>query len=131
MKTIEVVAAIIEEDGQILATERGYGEYAGGWEFPGGKVETGETPEEALVREIDEELAVKIEIDRFVMTVDYDYETFHLTMHCYLARLTQGETITLLEHSAAQWVNRESIDAINWLPADIAVVNELKSQSII
>ena len=130
MKTIEVVAAIIEHEGKILATQRGYGEFEGGWEFPGGKVEAGETPEEAIVREIQEELSATIEVDRFVTTVDYDYDTFHLTMHCYLAHVAQGH-LQLLEHSAAKWVSAETIDEPAWLPADIAVVEAIKSQGIL
>ena len=130
MKTIEVVAAIIEHEGKILATQRGYGEFQGGWEFPGGKVEAGETPEEAIVREIQEELSATIEVDRFVTTVDYDYDTFHLTMHCYLAHVAQGH-LQLLEHSAAKWVSDETIDEPAWLPADIAVVEAIKSQGIL
>ena len=130
MKTIEVVAAIIEHEGKILATQRGYGEFQGGWEFPGGKVEAGETPEEAIVREIQEELSATIEVDRFVTTVDYDYDTFHLTMHCYLAHVAQGH-LQLLEHSAAKWVSAETIDEPAWLPADIAVVEAIKSKGIL
>ncbi|MDD6650769.1 MAG: (deoxy)nucleoside triphosphate pyrophosphohydrolase [Eggerthellales bacterium] len=130
MKTIEVVAAIIEHEGKVLATQRGYGEFEGGWEFPGGKVEAGETPEEAIVREIQEELSATIEVDRFVTTVDYDYDTFHLTMHCYLAHVAQGH-LQLLEHSAAKWVSAETIDEPAWLPADIAVVEAIKSQGIL
>ena len=130
MKTIEVVAAIIEHEGTVLATQRGYGEFEGSWEFPGGKVEAGETPEEAIVREIQEELSATIEVDRFVTTVDYDYDTFHLTMHCYLAHVAQGH-LQLLEHSAAKWVSAETIDEPAWLPADIAVVEAIKSQGIL
>lgn len=130
MKTIEVVAAIIEHEGKVLATQRGYGEFEGSWEFPGGKVEAGETPEEAIVREIQEELSATIEVDRFVTTVDYDYDTFHLTMHCYLAHVAQGH-LQLLEHSAAKWVSAETIDEPAWLPADIAVVEAIKSQGIL
>ena len=130
MKTIEVVAAIIEHEGKVLATQRGYGEFEGGWEFPGGKVEAGETPEEAIVREIQEELSATIEVDRFVTTADYDYDTFHLTMHCYLAHVAQGH-LQLLEHSAAKWVSAETIDEPAWLPADIAVVEAIKSQGIL
>ena len=130
MKTIEVVAAIIEHEGKVLATQRGYGEFEGSWEFPGGKVEAGETPEEAIVREIQEELSATIDVDRFVTTVDYDYDTFHLTMHCYLAHVAQGH-LQLLEHSAAKWVSAETIDEPAWLPADIAVVEAIKSQGIL
>ena len=109
MKTIEVVAAIIVKDGKILATQRGYGEYKDGWEFPGGKVQQGETAEEAIVREIEEELRVTIHPDKFVTTVDYDYPNFHLTMHCFLSSIT-----------------RDELDTVDWLPADIEVVEALK-----
>ena len=119
MKTIEVVAAIIVKDGKILATQRGYGE------FPGGKVQQGETAEEAIVREIEEELRVTIHPDKFVTTVDYDYPNFHLTMHCFLSSITKGE-IELVEHEAMKWVTRDELDTVDWLPADIEVVEELK-----
>ena len=129
MKTIEVVAAVIEKDGKILATQRGYGDLKGGWEFPGGKMEPGELPEDALVREIREELDAKINIESFITTVEYDYETFHLVMHCYLCAVAEGE-ITLLEHSAAKWVDGASVDGLNWLPADVGVVDEIKRQHV-
>ena len=130
MKTIEVVAAIIEKDGAVLATQHGYGDFAGRWEFPGGKVEPGETPEQAIVREIAEELRATIVIDRFVATVDYDYDTFHLTMHCFLAHVAKGQ-LELLEHSAARWLSLEHIDEVDWLPADVAVVEAIKAQRIL
>lgn len=129
MKTIEVVAAVIERDGLILATERGYGEYIGLWEFPGGKVEPGETGEEAIVREIHEEMNADIDIERFIMTVDYDYPSFHLTMHCYLAHLVSA--FELLEHQAAKWVDAGDAEKLEWLPADVEVLDELKDQGII
>ncbi len=125
MKKIEVVAAIIKDQDKILATQRGYGEFKGRWEFPGGKVEAGETKEEALKREIREELGVEIEIDRFVYTVDYDYPHFHLTMHCYLSRVTAGK-IELLEHQAGAWLGASDLDSVDWLEADIGVVGELR-----
>ena len=130
MKSIEVVAAIIMRGGKILATQRGYGDLAGGWEFPGGKMEPGETPEEALVREIREELDAGIAVDSFIATVDHDYEAFHLTMHCYLCSVVEGR-LKLLEHSAAQWLDAATVDDVDWLPADIAVVDEIKRQRIL
>ena len=130
MKTVEVVAAIIKHDGRVFATQRGYGDYVGGWEFPGGKVEPGETGEQAIVREIEEELACHIGVERFVTTVDWDYEAFHLTMHCYLAHVESGE-LQLLEHSAARWVDATDIDEVDWLPADVLVVNAIKEQGVI
>lgn len=128
MKQIEVVAAIILDDkGRIFATQRGYGEMKDGWEFPGGKVEPGERPEDALRREIWEELATLIVVDRYVMTVEWDYPSFHLTMHCYLYHVESGKLI-LKEHEASQWLNSEDLDSVAWLPADNVVVQELRSQ---
>ena len=121
MKEIEVVAAIIHEDGKIFATQRGYGEFAGGWEFPGGKLEKGESPEHALVREIQEELNTTIEVGELIETVEYDYPTFHLKMYCYLCQRVSGQ-LDLLEHSAAKWLTKETLTSVDWLPADIAVV---------
>ncbi|HJF18784.1 MAG TPA: 8-oxo-dGTP diphosphatase MutT [Enterococcus columbae] len=125
MKEIEVVAAIIHENGKIFATQRGYGEFAGGWEFPGGKLEKGESPEHALVREIQEELNTTIEVGELIETVEYDYPTFHLKMYCYLCQRVSGQ-LDLLEHSAAKWLTKETLDSVEWLPADIAVVEKLK-----
>lgn len=127
MKTIHVVAAIIERDGRVLATQRGYGEFEGGWEFPGGKVEPGETEEQALFREIHEELNAEIVVNRHLCAVDYDYETFHLHMSCYLCVLAENH-IDLLEHAQARWLDHETIDSIAWLPADISVVAALKEE---
>jgi len=125
MKQIEVVAAIIHDDNdRIFATQRGYGEFKDFWEFPGGKIEPGETPEQALKREIWEELETKIVIERYVTTVDYDYPTFHLTMHCYSCVVESGG-LTLKEHEAARWLNKEHIKSVNWLPADILILNKL------
>ncbi len=117
MKTIEVVAAIIRKEDKIFATQRGYGDFKDWWEFPGGKVEAGETPEEALIREIKEELSTEISIDKFLYTVEYDYPNFHLTMHCYICSLL-SEAMHLNEHEAARWLKKEDIHTVNWLPAD-------------
>lgn len=125
MKKIEVVAAIIHDDrGRIFATQRGYGEYKDWWEFPGGKMEVGETPEEALQREIWEELETRIAVERLVETVEYDYPAFHLTMHCYLCHVESGQ-LELKEHEAAQWLTHDKLDSVNWLPADRALVEKL------
>ena len=126
MKRIEVVAAIIEDGDKILATQRGYGDYKDKWEFPGGKMEPCETPEEALVREIREELSADISVDRFVCTVEHDYPTFHLTMHNYLCHVVSGHLL-LLEHEAAEWLDFAHIDSVDWLPADLKVLPSLKS----
>lgn len=125
MKTIEVVAAIIEKDGNIFATQRGYGDFKDGWEFPGGKIEPGETPEQALVREIKEELEADIKVGNLVTTVEYDYPQFHLTMHCYMCELL-SDNLVLTEHEAAKWLSKDQLDEVDWLPADIEVVNKLK-----
>lgn len=130
MKTIEVVAAIIKRGNEILATQRGYGEFEGGWEFPGGKVEPGESPEGAVVREIQEELDVAVAVERLITTVEYDYPTFHLVMHCYLSHVAAGE-LKLLEHSAAKWLTRETLDSVDWLPADVAVIDAIKDQGVL
>lgn len=127
MKKIEVVAAIIIENNKIFATQRGYGEFAGGWEFPGGKVEEGETPKEALVREIREELDTEIEAGKLFHTIEYDYPSFHLTMHCFLATVKSGELV-LKEHEDAKWLAKDELASVNWLPADIEVVERLKHQ---
>lgn len=125
MKSIEVVAAIIKKENKILATKRGYGEFINMWEFPGGKIESGETNEAALIREIKEELDADIKIDEFALTVEYTYLTFHLTMHCYICSLK--DTITLLEHNDAKWLEKNEFNTVNWLPADIEVINFLKN----
>ena len=125
MKKIEVVAAIICKDGAYFATQRGYGEFEGMWEFPGGKIELGERAEDALKREIQEELGVDIAIDKFLCTTDYDYPSFHLTMHCYLCSIVSGK-IELREHKSAQWLTAESLDTIEWLPADMDIIEKLK-----
>ena len=126
MESIEVVAAIIHDsEGRIFATQRGYGDYKDGWEFPGGKMEPGETPEDALKREIWEELETKIVVERLVQTVDYDYPQFHLTMHCFLCSIESGSLI-LKEHEAARWLKPEELDSVDWLPADRIVIDKLK-----
>ena len=117
MKTIEVVAAIIRREDRIFATQRGYGDWKDWWEFPGGKMETGETPEAALVREICEELSTEIRIDKFLTTVDFDYPAFHLTMHCYMCSLL-NEALHLNEHEAARWLSTAELASVRWLPAD-------------
>lgn len=125
MKKIEVVAAIICDGDKFFATQRGYGEWKDWWEFPGGKIEAGETAEEALQREIREELATEIAIDKLITTVDYDYPKFHLTMHCFLCYVQCGH-LTLLEHESARWLKREEFNSVKWLPADEVVIEQLK-----
>ncbi len=122
MKKLEVVAAIIKENDKYFATQRGYGEYKGWWEFPGGKIENGESKEEALKREIREELATEIEIDRFVTTVQFDYPEFHLTMHCFICHITAGQP-QLLEAKAAKWLDKNHLESVEWLPADRAILH--------
>ena len=123
-KHIVVVAAIIVRDRRIFATQRGYGEWKDWWEFPGGKIEHGETPEDALKREIREELATEIEMDELFTTVEYDYPKFHLTMHCYLCTIVNGE-LSLLEHEDARWLAIDELDSVKWLPADKDVIEKL------
>ena len=127
MKQIEVVAAIIRRGDKIFATQRGYGEWKDWWEFPGGKMEAGETPEKALVREIREELSAEISVDEFLCTVEYDYPGFHLTMHCYLCSLVT-EALHLNEHEAAKWLEKDELDSVKWLPADYEVLEEVRSK---
>ena len=124
MKTIEVVAAIICDGDKVFATQRGYGEFEGMWEFPGGKIEPGESHHEALKREIREELDVEIVVEELVCTVEYDYPNFHLTMHCYFCSIANGE-VELLEHKSARWLRRDELNEVEWLPADVSVVNSL------
>lgn len=125
MKRIEVVAGIIRNGGKLFATQRGYGEFKDGWEFPGGKIEPGETPQKALFRELKEELTVDVSVGDFLCTVDYDYPEFHLTMHCFYCSVVDGE-LTLLEHEAAKWLDVSELRTVNWLPADVEVVNALE-----
>lgn len=124
MKQIEVVAAIIRKEDKIFATQRGYGEWKGWWEFPGGKVETGEMPKDALKREIREKLSTEISVDDFLCTVEYDYPKFHLTMHCYVCSLLT-EALHLNEHEAARWLKNNELDSVKWLPADKIIVEQL------
>ena len=125
LKAIKVVAAIIKKDNEIFATQRGYGDFKGGWEFPGGKIEAGENPEQALIREIKEELAAEIEVGELLHTVEFDYPTFHLTMHCFVCALVSGE-LELKEHQAAKWLTKETLDSVEWLPADVEVAEKVK-----
>lgn len=128
-KTIEVVAAIILRDGKLFATQRGYGEWKDWWEFPGGKIEPGETPEDALKREIREELATEIEVGTLLSTVEYDYPKFHLIMHCYLCTIISGG-LSLLEHEDARWLEMDELDSVKWLPADKDVIEKLIAISV-
>lgn len=126
MKTIHVVAAIIRDGDKILATQRGYGDYKDGWEFPGGKIEAEETPQAALVREIREELDAEIVVGEHLVTVEHDYPDFHLSMQCFWAELVEGSHMKLLEHEAAKWLSVDELDSVDWLPADITVVKAIK-----
>ena len=127
MNHIEVAAAIIRKEDKVFATQRGYGEWKDWWEFPGGKIEQGETPEEALKREISEELSAEINVDELFSTVDYDYPKFHLTMHCYLCTL-QTNAMHLNEHESARWLAKDELDSVKWLPADKSIIDKLKTQ---
>jgi 8-oxo-dGTP diphosphatase len=126
MKIVRVVAAVIINKDKVFATQRGYGEYKDGWEFPGGKIEPGETPEEAIVREIKEELEAEIEPVRLIDTVEYDYPGFHLSMDCFLCRL-KSENIVLKEHEAARWLDKSSLYDVEWLPADLGLIENIKT----
>lgn len=128
-KTIEVVAAIIIRDGKLFATQRGYGEWKDWWEFPGGKIEPEESQEDALKREIREELATEIEVGTLLSTIEYDYPKFHLTMHCYLCTIISGE-LSLLEHEDARWLTTDELDSVKWLPADKDVIEKLITISV-
>ena len=124
MKTIKVVAAIIIKDGQVFATQRGYGEFKGWWEFPGGKMEPGESPQEALKREIREELDAEVEVRELLETVEWDYPNFHLTMHCFICSLL-SESLHLNEHEAATWLTHETLRSVKWLPADEILLDKI------
>ena len=125
MKTVNVVAAIIRDGNKIFATQRGYGEFKDGWEFPGGKVEAGETPQEALKREIEEELETEIEVGEYLTTIEHDYPSFHLSMKCYWCRIVEGRPV-LTEHEAARWLSRDELDSVDWLPADVTIIELVK-----
>lgn len=125
MKTIRVVAAVIRDNGKIFATQRGYGELKGGWEFPGGKIEAGETSQQALTREILEELDTKVEVGELIDTVEYTYPTFHLSMDCFWCRLVEGNLV-LKEHEAAKWLDKDQLDSVEWLPADITLIGKIR-----
>ena len=127
MKRIEVAAAIIMKNDRLFATQRGYGDFKDFWEFPGGKIEAGETPEEALVREIREELNAEISVGKMIRKIDYDYPAFHLTMYCFICELISAE-ITLVEHEAARWLSMEELDEVEWLPPDTEVIDSLKKK---
>ena len=124
MKTIRVVAAVIRDGNQVFATARGYGEFKGGWEFPGGKIEEGETPQQALTREIKEELNTEIRVGELIDTVEYDYPGFHLSMDCFWCEVVSGE-LTLKEAEAAKWLTKETIHSVAWLPADQRLVEKI------
>ena len=126
MKQIEVGAAIIKNGDRIFVTQRGYGEFKDWWEFPGGKIEPGESPEESLVREIKEELDAEISVGKLIRTVDWDYPDFHLTMHCFWCELVSSE-LRLLEHEAAKWLDKDSIRSVKWLPADELLLSDIES----
>ena len=125
MKTVRVVAALIIKENQVLSTQRGYGEFEGGWEFPGGKIEAGETPQEALVREIKEELDTEITVGELLDTVEYDYPNFHLSMDCFICEVKTGDLV-LKEHEAAKWLTKETLNSVDWLPADLGLVEKIR-----
>lgn len=127
MKTVRVVAAVMRKENKIFATQRGYGEFKDGWEFPGGKIEEGETPEQALIREIREELDTDIHVGERIDTVEYDYPGFHLSMDCFWCEIVKGE-LKLKEHESARWLSKETLDTVDWLPADIGLIAKIKEK---
>ena len=128
-KKLQVVAAIICKDNRIFATQRGDGEFRGQWEFPGGKVEPGETPEEALIREIKEELDIEISVGKYIHTVEYDYPTFHLSMLCFICKILSG-SLVLKEHEEARWLEKDNLYSVDWLPADLEIVSLLERENL-
>ena len=127
MKTVKVVAAIIRDGDKVFATQRGYGDYKDGWEFPGGKIEPGESPEQALAREIKEELDTDIAVGDFLTTIEYDYPNFHLSMQCFWCKIVDGKPV-LKEHEAARWLDADHIDSVDWLPADLTIIELIKDK---
>ena len=127
MKTVRVVAAVIRDNNRIFATQRGYGDLKGGWEFPGGKIEKGETPQEALKREICEELDTEILVGELIDTIEFDYPTFHLSMDCFWCEVVKGDLV-LKEHEAAKWLNKNTVDEVEWLPADVTLIDVIKEK---
>ena len=125
MKTIHVVAAIIKDGNRIFATQRGYGEFKDGWEFPGGKIESGETSKQAIIREIHEELDTTIQVEKYFDTVEYDYPNFHLSMECFICTVKEGN-LTLLEHESAKWLTKDTLYSVDWLPADLGLISKLE-----
>lgn len=127
MKTIRVVAAIIIENNKVFATQRGYGDFKDGWEFPGGKIEIDETPEEAIAREIKEELDTAVEVVELLDTVEYDYPNFHLSMDCFICKIVSGDLV-LKEHEAAKWLTKETLGSVEWLPADLGLISQIEKR---
>ena len=130
MKVVNVVCAIIVHEGKILGTQRGYGDFAGGWEFPGGKIEPGELPEDAVRRELKEELDLEVKVEQLFDTVEYDYPTFHLSMQCFLCTMGDREFV-LKEHKDARWLDRDTVDEVKWLPADEGLIKKLKEEILV